>query len=337
MGLTIEEQDELLNKFYSKKYYASYSALNKFLYSPTTFYNQYVLQVYEEKIDSYLIDGKVIHCLLLDNGSFNQQFSLVPGNLPGASTRTVVDKVFQIHKADPEANELQTLAHMEDAILNVLKEINLHQSLKTDKQRIEKIVSPDTESYWQFLKTKGNKDLIDQEVLDRCNTAVDILRNHKQVYALLGLGTTEFDSIDIFNEYEIESSTNFTFGLKGIIDSLKIDYLNKTIFINDIKTTGKTISEFPETVEFYNYWMQAAIYNRLVYSTWQNLLTPGWKIITNFIVIDKYNQVYCFEVSQATMITWQEKLESTLREFNWHYLNKNYSLPYKFLTSQVIL
>jgi len=336
MGLSIEEQDRLLDEFYSKKYYASYSALNKLLYSPMTFYNQYVLQVYEEKMDSYLIDGKVIHCLLLDNGSFNQQFSLVPGNLPGASTRTVVDKVFQIHKADPEANELQTLAHMEDAILNVLKEINLHQSLKTDKQRIEKIVSAETESYWQFLKTKGNKDLIDQDVLNRCTEAVDILRYHPQVSQLLGVNISEFDNVAVYNEHTLKADTKYAFGLKGIVDNIKIDYETKTVYINDLKTTGKTIADFPETVEFYNYWMQAAIYIRLVFAN-SGFITPEWRLKFNFIVIDKYNQVYCFEVSEATILVWQEKLESTLREFDWHYMNKNYSLPYKFLTGQVVL
>ena len=89
---------ELINEFYSKEFYLSYSGLNKLLYSPSLFYKHYILQQREDKLESYLIDGKVIHCLLLDDGSFDQQFILTPGTLPTGNTRSVVDKIFEIHK-----------------------------------------------------------------------------------------------------------------------------------------------------------------------------------------------------------------------------------------------
>ena len=339
MSIPIEEQNKLIEQFYFKRLYLSYSALNKFLYSPTTYYNQYVLQLWEERTDSYLIDGKVIHCLLLDNGSFDQQFKLLPGNLPTGNTRTVVDKMYAKYiREDSKTREVKTLASMETDIIEVLKEIGLHQALKTDKQRIEKIVSTETESYWTFLETKGNRDLIDQETYDRCNESVQILKANPTVYNLLGLGLTEFDEgYEVYNELLVSVDTTFNFGIKGIIDNIKIDYFKKTIFINDLKTTGKTITEFQDTVQFYNYWMQAAIYTRLVFGQWFQQLTPDWKVQFTFIVIDKYNQVYPFEVSEATMLSWQEKLEGKLQEFDWHYTNKDYSLPYAFLTGQIIL
>jgi hypothetical protein len=104
-----------------------------------------------------------------------------------------------------------------------------------------------------------------------------------------------------------------------------------------LKTTGKTISEFEETIKFYNYSLQAAIYHRLVKHNFKDILKPGWSIHFNFIVIDKYNQVYCFGVSSSTLSMWDDELKKKLLEVDWHYKNKQYNLPYKFATGLVIL
>jgi hypothetical protein len=118
---------------------------------------------------------------------------------------------------------------------------------------------------------------------------------------------------------------------------MKIDFDNKILYINDLKTTGKTISDFEETVQYYNYNLQAAIYHRLASGKLKDIINADWKIVFHFIVVDKYNQVYCFEVSTVTMMLWQEELTRKLTEAEWHYKNKKYNLPFKFETSQVIL
>ena len=143
----------------------------------------------------------------------------------------------------------------------------------------------------------------------------------------------------MFNEIELSSDAVGidNIGLKGIADSIQINHDKKIIYINDLKTTGKTITDFPETVKFYNYSIQAAIYTRLVKEVYKHIITPEWTIVFNFIVIDKYNQVYCFKVSNLTLEMWDFELSDRLIEMYWHYRNNNYSLPYNFATSQVIL
>ena len=139
--------EDLVKEFYSKPFYLSYSGLNKLLYSPALFYKHYILQQREEKLDSYLIDGKVIHCLLLDNGSFDEQFILMPSTLPTDNTRKLVDRIYDQVKEAPGLLENYTVE-----ILEYLKEIKLHQSLKTDQQRLDKILTDDAKSYFEFLK-----------------------------------------------------------------------------------------------------------------------------------------------------------------------------------------
>jgi hypothetical protein len=154
---------------------------------------------------------------------------------------------------------------------------------------------------------------------------------------LLGSLTNEMDNVEIFNELFLNVETDKSFGLKGIVDNIKVDHDKKTIFVNDLKTTSKTIVDFKETIEFYNYWCQAAIYYRLVSYKFFDLIEKDYKIIFNFIVVDKYLQVYCFETSEGTMSSWQLSLEEKLNEADWHYINKNYSLPKEFAEGKIYL
>jgi hypothetical protein len=324
---------ELQQEFYAKPFSLSYSGLSKMMYSPSLFYRHYVLQQREEKLDSYLIDGKVIHCLLLDDGSFDKQFILMPALLPGDSTRKVVDKIYDRVKEGPGLLENYNIE-----ICEVLQEINLHQSLKTDEQRLAKIITEESKSYFNFLKIKGGKDLIDSETLQRCNEAVTAVRNDPMACSLLGILRHEMENIEVSNEIPLEMKLDkLPFGLKGIVDNIKVDTDTKTIFINDLKTTGKTISDFTETVQYFNYWTQAAIYVRLVCEAFKDLLTDEWNVVFHFIVVDKYNQVYAFKVSDITMLTWQASLDAKLQEFNWHYTEKKYQLPYNFAIGQITL
>ena len=333
---------ELEQEFYSKPFYMSYSGLNKMLFSPMLWYKHYVLQQREEKVESYLIDGKVIHTLLLDDGSFDKNFILLPSTLPTGNSRLVIDKVFEKHK-EHILSSFGTIGTLDDFgkdILDILKQINLHQALKTDEQRFAKIITDETTSYFEFLKSRGKRDLIDSETLQRCNEAVDILRNDSRTGDLLGLYKSEMENIEMFNEIELsvdKDITQLSFGLKGIADSIQVNHDKKCIYINDLKTTGKTISDFEETIKFYNYNLQAAVYHRLVRHHYKSILKDDWALHFNFIVIDKYNQVYCFEVSKSTLSLWDDELKKKLLEADWHYKNKQYNLPYKFATSQVIL
>lgn len=342
MTETVKSPQELEKEFYSKPLYLSYSGLNKIIFSPKLYYKHYILQQREEKLDSYLIDGKVIHNLLLDDGSFEKNFILLPSNLPTGNSRLVIDKIFEKHK-EHVLSSFGTIGTLDDFgkdILEILKQINLHQSLKTDAQRFAKITTEENISYFEFLKLKGSKDLIDSETLQRCNEAVDVLKNDSKVTDLLGTYRSEMENTKIYNELELSLESSVlgrAFGLKGIIDNIKVDYDNKTVYINDLKTTGKTISDFKETIEYYNYNLQAAIYHKLVKNMLKDIMNADWNIVFNFIVVDKYTQVYPFEVSKVTMAIWLDILNKKLDEAEWHYKNNKYNLPYEFETGQVIL
>jgi hypothetical protein len=330
---------KLQDDFYSKKFNFSYSSLNKLIWNPAVFYQMYVLGNKEERTDAHLIQGKIIHALLLEEEKFNDQFVISPGKLPGDNIKIIVDRVYNHHVEIAEDGDTRTnLEEFGGAILDVMKDINYFQNLKTDQQRIEKVVTVEATNYWAFLKIKGSKMLIDQETYDYCKSAVDLIKTNKSICELIGCDLNDFSNVEVQNELPLDIElANQPFGLKGIIDNLVIDHDKKTIFVNDIKTTSKDLKDFPETIEFYSYWMQAAIYVTMAATVYKELIEKGYTVKFHFVVIDRAFQTYAFPVSSSTLSNWANRLFEVIDKANWHYSNKSYELPYDFATGSVVL
>ena len=336
----MQESAELLEKnFYDKKFYFSYSSLNKLMWNPAVFYQQYVLGLKEERTDAHLVQGKIVHALLLEEEKFNDHFIISPSKLPGDSVKLVIDRVFAHYQELAQNGDLRTeLLDFDQAILDVMVDMNYHQSLKTDQQRLDKIITAESTSYWSFLKTKGNKTLIDQDSYDFCKNAVELIKTNKELCTLIGCNVTEFDNIEVYNELPLTVEyAKAPFGLKGIIDNVVINHDKKVIFINDIKTTSKDLKDFPETVEFYSYWLQAVIYSTMVGIKHMDLLASGYEVKFHFVVIDRAFQTYSFPVTERTLNSWLDRMDKVLESANWHYVNKRYDLPHSFATGSVVL
>ena len=263
----------------------------------------------------------------------------MPGKLPTDSQRNIIDNIFRIHCGI--GNNSLLLEDYSQDILTQLLTANLYQSLKTDAQRLEKILTEENKEYFEFLKLSLEKTIVDEPTLNGCKVQVEILKSNEDVRALLQLDKTEKDDhIEVFNELYIKiDHEQLPFGLHGFLDNVVIDKESKTIFVNDLKTTGKSIQDFPEAVEYYKYWIQAVIYLVLAAEKFLKDVPDKheWKIQVTFIVIDKYNLVYPFQVSEESMSEWKEKFREVLIKATWHYNNKKYNLPYDLAVGNVIL
>ena len=291
MELTTLGVEDLQKNFYDKKFYFSYSSLNKLLYCPEIFYKEYILGEKEIMDAAYLTEGKLIHCLLLEPKKFEEQFIVMTGKMPSDNTKTVIDRVYAHHLELYESGEPyrgETLAEYTNAVLDVLKDMNLHQSLKTDEQRFAKIYTADANIYWEFLFKSRGKQIVDSEMYEKCNSIVEKIRNNKEVSNLLKLNAESewWSTVDVYNEQPLEMELKkYPFGLKGILDNMVVTPIDKIIRINDFKTSSKTLSDFPDTVKFYKYSLQAAVYNLLVVNKFSDLIKDGYKIEFRFIVI----------------------------------------------------
>lgn len=322
-----------VDEFYAKDFYFSYSGLNKLLFCPSMFFNHYVLGEKEDKVEQYMIEGRLIHCLLLQPHEFDNQFIVAMDKLPSDNVRMIIDRVVREH---PDADDLNDV---HASIIQFMQEYNYMQTLKTDEQRVAKIITDENVNYFDFARKSKDLTIIDRNTLNKVNEIVVIIKNDTEASDLLKLNLTEFDTgIEVMYELPLQYKLpdySFT-GVKGILDCLVLDHNTKTLTINDFKTTSKSLLDFSESIEYYNYWLQAGIYKLMC----KQLLAEknlDYDIKFNFVVIDKFNQLYCFPVSEVTLKAWTEKTKATLTIADYHYKNRRYNLPYRLDTTKCIL
>ena len=89
--------------------------------------------------------------------------------------------------------------------------------------------------------------------------------------------------IPIYFEYKGEKC-------KALLDGLLIDHKNKTIEPYDLKTTGKSVYDFPQSYLMYGYYRQCALYELALYSDAspvKEYLDAGYKMLDYlFIVVE---------------------------------------------------
>lgn len=330
-------------EFFSKPFLLSYSGLNKLLYSPALFYNHYVLGQRDDTEDRNMIEGKLIHCLLLKPESFDEQFVLsamdIPSDNPRKLLHTLFDHYKEIKRNDPEEVR-EDLHEFAGAILDILTDMNLYQTLKTNEQRLEKIITEKHVSYWEYLKKSESRTIIDHDTYTFATNVVEKIKNTPSVIDVMGFFEDPLRGISKQNEVElVKFCDEFEFGLRGFIDNLVFDPVAREIKVNDLKKTSKDISSFTDSIEYYRYYLQAAMYHKLVEHVY--LSRPEYKdfkITFRFVVVDPYMQIAPIRISDETMQKWIELLDDKLQQANYHFQNKSFELPYEFLiNSEVVL
>lgn len=337
-----------LEKFYNNKLYFSYSGINKLLYSPRLYYKHYILNEREDGTDTHLVAGRAAHCLLLEPDVFDDLFTMMPGKIPTDSNKVIIDYIF-INNYLPMKNDSLTLEDFPQDILNQLLTNNLYQNLTDDKKdksitgdskRLEKILTDNNKEYFNFLKTKETKTVIDFAVKEKAQETVNCIRENKTISALMCLDHDNSGNVTVYNELALLSDWDeYPFGFKGIIDNIVIDENIKTIFINDLKLTNKLIQDFPDSVYKFRYNIQSTIYKGLAYDKFISHREDAkeWKIVFTFIVADKYNQIYPFQVSETTADEWQSEFYSIVKQLEYHYNTKDYTLPYELAVGNIKL
>lgn len=318
--------------FFNKEFYMSYSSLRKLIYCPKLFYDYYVLKQREDKIESHLLEGRLVHCLLLEPEKFNDNFLRTIEKLPSDSVKKVIDYVFKQAKIN---NLLDTdLEFHRSEILQGLQDCDLYQKIIEDDLKISKVVTESGIAYYNYLKNKESKTLVSSEEYNSAQAYVEVLESDPEISEFLKLYNVSSNIIVEREKLLTTELSDYEFGLKGYIDSIVINHENHTIDIQDLKTTSKTIDEFPGTIDFYGYWLQAAIYYIIVSNVYKDL---NYEIKFSFVVIDKYKQSYIFEVSKESMRSWINKSFNEFNKANFHFLTKNFSLPYLYLKNKIML
>lgn len=332
------------NDYYDNPKILSYSGLNKLMFSPALYYKHYILNQREDVNSKYMIEGRAIHCLLLTPDKFFNEFIISLENIPTDSVKNVLHRLFNHYKELKEngGNQRNNLEDYQDAILDILKDENLYQSLKTDVQRLDKIVTTRNIEYWNYLISVENKTIIDKQTYLSCCNIIDSIKNDDNICKIMGINSnndllvsSSDNNIVVINEKVIITDLDDVslFQIRTVIDNLVIDHTNKEIRINDLKKISDSITSFhPNSIEKYNLWLQAAIYYTVIDKYIKNNDTfKDYKLTFRFIVIDLYGQMAPIKISDITMTEWIRKSKIIFKKAEHHLNTKNFKLPYEFI------
>jgi hypothetical protein len=335
------KRSELEDEFFSTPFLMSYSGLSKLDYSPAVFYQHYVLKQQEDFGSKYADEGKLIHMLLLKPADLAAEFVISTGKVPSDNPKKVIDKMFAGYKHLVDENPalaavLCTLKSWEADILAELVNMNLYQSLKTDAQRLEKLYTPDCLEYWDYLVASNGKTVISQDVYESCMLVVDRFRDNTKLMRLMGFESDPLHPCEQFNEIELRAPHHQgAFALRGFLDNVTIDHEHKQIRINDLKKSAKELANFPESIAFWKYWIQAGIYYMLVDHHFRQSMPQhaDYEIVFRYVVIDCYLQMDSIRVSPATMAQWLSQTEELLTRAAYHFRERDFSRPYAFIST----
>ena len=335
-----EVQQVSYDNFFSKveTLNLSPSALKLLLESPKTYYKHYVLDEKDIKTGKHFDEGSLVHCMVLEPEELSNRFVNMGISTPSDSTRLCIEHLLTLERG---ASELEEYG---EEIIEYLKEINLHQSLTDDKKapfitgdekRIAKIITENSVEYFKIMIMGRDKTIVDSASWDKCYAKAEaILKDPRANHLLKPVNDTDEVRYELAME---DRPDHLQYGVKGVIDVIKVDRQAKTIYISDVKTHGGKLKDFIASAEKYDYWLQPVIYKILA-----QCLTKGkafdYTIEFNFIVVDQNNDVYCFPVSDESYTKWMEKLIEIINtKISYHITNKDFTLPYEFANNLISL
>jgi hypothetical protein len=336
--LDLVERLKLEDEFFAQGFMMSYSGLNKLLYSPGAFYQHYVLKQRDDTVDKGMAEGRLIHCMLLTPEKFDDEFVVIPNSFPSENPKRVMERLHaHITESYPQIMDTREsmiphLKNVENAVLDILKDENLHQTLKTDQQRLDRMLTEKNMEYLDFMLKKNGRIVVDKSMVDFATRLKETFMNNNQMRELMGMNDVSW--MQVYNEVELAMfPTMFEFGIRGIIDNLVIDHKEQVIRVNDLKKTSKPLSLFPETMEYYSYWLQAAIYRMIVNHVKNETYKVDYPVEVRFLVIDPYMQMAPFKISDISMEKYMVRTIEALTKANSHFVQKDFSAPYELLIS----
>ena len=342
------------NQPVKKKFYFSFSSITKLMREPKKFYDEYILKNYDDSSKKFLDVGSLAHQLTLDPETFAENIVVMTCKIPSDSPRAVIDTVFKLYgavKLEEEPDRPLILDNFKKYILLELERQDLYQNLKDtqkkgepkgtmhtgDEKRLEKILIDSNRIYFTTLGTGYKKIIVDFQMIEKAQKKRDAIMADERACELL----SEQDGIETRFEMKLEAElAGYNFGLRGILDCVKVNNKTKTIIINDLKTTSKTLKKWEDDfIESpYMYWLQPIVYKELVLSllpTEKDRL--GWTLQVNFIVVDCDDNVHCFPVSPESLAKWEGGAKNVYDKAKWHLDNNKYQKSYEYYNNLVSL
>lgn len=278
------------------------------------------------KYSDALIFGSAVHELSLQPELFHLCKTV---DRPTAKAGFMADELFKQYKENPSLKE-ETLIRASD-------KVDYYKG-KFDREKQDALIEKCID-YWD-KRSEYEKNLLqstpiylDSRGRDRVIQCVKALKENKDIQKLLHPEGLLEDPISE-NEQAILLDVKvivpgcdpFVFRIKAKLDNYTIDKETNTIVVNDIKTIGKIVSEFPENFKKFHYHRELALYSWLLSLVAKKYYgMENCTIQSNCLVVSTIPKYYTkvYSVSKADFTRGWEEFKALLRLVA-HYYNNGY-------------
>ena len=299
--------------YYSDLTRISNSNIGWFLNKGPAFLHKMLTNPPPEEKNSTLERGTMIHEYLLQPEEFQKDYVVWDKRRPSSAQQ---EKFCQelANSAEIEPNKAVLSAYQASySTTNRSEEKMLSEGLK---------IASELKEYIDFLKSNDSRKMIGPWDVKMLETIKQNFKQHKLAWNLLWPVDVEAHH-EFHINWEHETLSNGVIKCKSLLDSLTIDYTNKTITIMDLKTTAK-LWHFEDSMIGYDYLRQLMYYKMAV--EWymlneKNIDTKdGWTFKFYIIGIDTVEDysIRVFEVHFANIAEREYTIIHALDEIAWH-------------------
>ena len=303
----------------------SNSNIGWFLKKGPAFLHKMLTDPPPEEKNSTLERGTMIHEYLLQPEEFQKDYVVWDKGRPSSAQQ---EKFCQelANSAEIEPNKALLSAYRASySTTNKAEEKMLSEASK---------IASTLKEYIDFLKSGDSRKMIGPWDVKMLETIKQNFKQHKLAWNLLWPEMWKDFVYEHHHEFHInweyETPYNGIISCKSLLDSLCIDYTNKTVTIMDLKTTAK-LYHFEDSMKEYDYCRQLAYYTLAV--KWYLIHEKGvdakeldetWIFNRFIIAIDTVNDysIRVFWLSEPDIQIMGEKpykrIVSALDEIAWH-------------------
>lgn len=270
---------------YRKSPNFSYSSLSALSISPSLYLNRK-----EDVISDAFRLGSALDCLLTENSKFEENYIIYSDKLPSGQMETYINNMLHFNKKG-----YKDIDHIHKEAFKKLKKSN--PKLRTSDEKFKESFK-EFEDYYNI--NKSNKIILSTaEYKQVLSTKLSIKSND---YTNIYFPSTPDDSVTIYYQYP-HFFENYGYNYKVLYDIVYINHKEKTIKALDLKSTSKSILEFPKSFFMYKYYLQQSLYQDGLEVLKFNLGLKDYKIMNfSFIIADlnNYSSPIIYNMSDFT-------------------------------------